>query len=65
MFFVRNLEEDSKLSYVPPCAHDSSELYAKIDRSEIEANVQNWDHALVGYVLKDKPFNIHLKACVT
>ena len=63
--FGRNLVRDSKLTYVPPCAHDSGECYAKINISKIKANIQKWDNTLVGYVLGYKPFYIHLKACVT
>ena len=57
----RNLTEDSKLSFIPPCVDDSGDCYAKIDRFEIDANIQKWDNTLVGYVLGDKPFYIHLK----
>jgi len=38
--FDRNLEEDRKVSYVPPCAYDSVDFFAKIDKLGIEANVQ-------------------------
>ena len=38
--FDRNLEEDSKVSYVPPCAYGSVDFFAKIDKLGIEANVQ-------------------------
>ena len=43
----RNLDEYYKLNYIPR-SHDSRDFYAKIDKSEIEANVQRWKNALVG-----------------
>ena len=61
----RNLDEACKLNYIPLCAYASGNYYAKIDNSEIKANVQWWNNTLVGYVPGDKPFYIHLKACVT
>ena len=33
-------------------------------KSEIDSNAYKWENTLVGYVLGDKPFYMHLKACV-
>jgi len=37
----------------------------KINKTEIDDNINRWDNTLVGYILGDKPYYVHLKACVT
>ena len=38
---------------------------ASISRSDILDNVNKWSNTLVGYVMGNKPFFTHLKACVS
>jgi len=51
------------LDYVAPTITEGKQ-YAQIPKSEILANVEKWKNTLVGYVLGNKPFYLHLKACV-
>ena len=59
------LDEDCKLQYFPPSRSVDGKVYAKISNSEIEQNVKRWSNTLAGFVLGERPFNNHLKACVT
>jgi len=38
---------------------------AKINKSEILDNVNKWSNTLVGFVMGNKPFSMHLKAYVS
>ena len=38
--------------------------FAKVKREELDLNIEKWSNTLVRYVLDDKPFYLHLKACV-
>ena len=59
--FEKNLEENCEMSFIQPCATSEGDLYAKIDKFEIEANIHRWDNTFVGYVLGDKLYYTHLK----
>jgi len=52
-----------KLSFVKPVKISEGESITKISRSEFEENLERWSNILIGYVLGDKPFYLHLKAC--
>ena len=59
----RKLDEGCKLDFVAPLSSDES-FFAQIKQSEIDDNINKWDNTLVGYVLGEKPYFFHLKACV-
>jgi len=61
----RILEYNCKLSYVKPSINSVGSIYAKINRSELDETIARWSNTLVGYVLGDKPYYMHLKASVT
>ena len=41
---------------------DEAKKGISIPKSEILTNIEKWKNTLVGYVLGDKPFYLHLKA---
>ena len=61
----RHLDDECKLHFVQPKTYPDGSLYAQIDRSEIDDNINRWDNTLVGYVLGNKLYYHHLKACIT
>jgi len=60
----RKTEEDYQLEYLAPSADLTCKPFVSIPKSEIVENVEKWKNTLVGYVLGDKPFYMHLKAFV-
>ena len=60
----RNLEDQSKLTYVPPHTKSDGINFASINGAEIDININKWNNTLVGCVLGEKPYFLHLKACV-
>jgi len=61
----RELDDACKLDFVPPLQTPEGKICAHISREEINHNVLRWNNTLVGYVLGNRPFYSHLKACVT
>jgi len=57
--------DECKLNFVQPLSSPDGSPYASIYIFEIEDNVSKWSNTLVGYVIGDKPYCMHLKACVT
>ena len=61
----RKLEEDCKLNFAKPLSSSNGNIYTWTDKAEIDDNINRWDNTLVGYVLGEKSYYFHLKACVT
>ena len=60
----RKINEGCDLEFIDPVKGFDGTLVASIVQSEIHENVIKWSNTLVGYVLVNKPFFNHLKACV-
>ena len=58
----RQMNSDSALEFIEPIKKSDGEQYASILRSEIAENIMMWSNTLVGYVMGNKPFYLHLKA---
>jgi len=60
----RSIGSACDLEFIEPARGIDGKLVASITKSEIKDNVNKWSNKLVGYVLGNKHFFTHLKACV-
>ena len=59
------INSGSDLEFIEPIVGSDGKEVAVINRSEILETVNKWSYTLVGYVMGNKPFFMHLKTCVT
>ena len=60
----RRLEETCTLEFFEPWRDKACQNFVHTDVPELNWMLKNGKNTLVGYVLGDKPFYLHLKACV-
>jgi len=61
----RNISIESDVEYIEPIRSLDGKEVATITRFETLNNVNKWPNMLVVYVMGNKPFFVHLKACVS
>ena len=60
----RKLGAGCELEFIEPVKNPEGKEYVAILRTEIAENIGRWSNTLVEYVVGDKPFYMHLKACI-
>ena len=61
----RKVNAGSDLEFIAPIKKGDGVEVASISRSDILDNVNKWSNTLVGYVMGNKSFFLHLKGCVS
>jgi len=61
----RKLNSGCEIEFIEPLNSIDGSSYVSILKSEIDENIDKWSNTLVGYVIGNKPFYVHLKACIS
>ena len=58
------LSSGCELEFIEPVKNSEGKEYAALLKYEIDKDVSKWSSTLVGYVIGDNLFYMHLKVCV-